>query len=215
MIAGVVVAKNPEEALKIMKGGDADLYEIRIDAMENLEELEILKPFADSLIFTVRSGEEGGIRNMSPQARLALYEKVLRLHPAYVDVELNSAIASNVMELAREFGAKVILSLHEFHSTPSSEKLRDFVELAKSKGADIAKIVCMANSIHDNLRVLELYGEYGSIISFCMGPLGKISRVMSALFAPFTYASLTLKTAPGQLSLQEMRDLLRRLGYER
>ncbi len=214
MIAGVVVAKNPEEAVKIIKGYDADLYEIRVDAMENVGELEILKPFADSLIFTVRSGKEGGIRSISPQTRLAIYEKVLRLRPAYVDVELNSAIASKVIKLAREFGARVILSIHESHGTPSSEKLRGFVELAKSKGADIAKIVCMANSLHDNLRVLELYEEYRNIISFCMGPLGKISRVISALFAPFTYASLTLKTAPGQLSVQEMRDLMRRLGYE-
>ncbi|MEM2806315.1 MAG: type I 3-dehydroquinate dehydratase [Candidatus Bathyarchaeia archaeon] len=48
-----------------------------------------------------------------------------------------------------------------------------------------------------------------------MGPLGKISRLLSPVFGGFfTIASLerNLETAPGQMTIQELREFYRTLG---
>ncbi|AGT34304.1 hypothetical protein OCC_14110 [Thermococcus litoralis DSM 5473] len=42
MIAGVVTAKNPEEALEKIKTSKFDLYEVRLDSFESFEGLEVL-----------------------------------------------------------------------------------------------------------------------------------------------------------------------------
>ena len=79
------------------------------------------------------------------------------------------------------------------------------------------KIVTMAQSGEDNLRVLELIPlagkEFGiELIAFCMGPAGKWSRLVSIfLGSPWTYAQFEGQsaTAPGQLSVSEMRAMIR------
>ena len=68
----------------------------------------------------------------------------------------------------------------------------------------------------DCLRLLELipYARQKgqAIIAFCMGKPGKISRIMAPLLGSFiSYASLEPEeaSAPGQLTIQQMRLICR------
>lgn len=70
----------------------------------------------------------------------------------------------------------------------------------------------------DNLKVLALIpyaikrGQ--AIVTFCMGEKGKMSRIFSPLMgAAWTYASLGRRraSAPGQLTVKEMREIWERL----
>ena len=78
-------------------------------------------------------------------------------------------------------------------------------------GADIVKLATMANSPHDNLRMLKLVKQSQiPTVGICMGDLGTPSRVLTGQFgAPFTYASFHHERllAPGQLSFQQMKDV--------
>ena len=82
----------------------------------------------------------------------------------------------------------------------------------------MAKIVTFARSWEDNLKVLALIPyarkKRQAIVTFCMGEKGKMSRIFSPLMgAAWTYASLSRKqaSAPGQLTIQEMRQIWERL----
>ena len=71
-------------------------------------------------------------------------------------------------------------------------------------------MVTTATSVDDNLTTLALCrDEPGRIVSFCMGELGTVSRVLSmSMGAPIVYASIPNEAvAPGQLSISTMRRL--------
>jgi 3-dehydroquinate dehydratase type I len=112
----------------------------------------------------------------------------------------------------------MILSFHDFQRTPPLGELRKIMERMIRYGADVAKIVPFARSWDDNLKVLALipYAQRRrqAIVTFCMGEKGKMSRIFSPLMgAAWTYASLgrTRASAPGQLTVTEMKEIWERL----
>jgi len=95
------------------------------------------------------------------------------------------------------------------------------VEACRALGADVVKIVTLANRASDNLRILEILSqardEGQAIIAFCMGEQGRLSRVAAPLLGScISYASLEdgAATAPGQLTAAEMRTVLQILKGE-
>ncbi|WP_461863132.1 type I 3-dehydroquinate dehydratase [Thermococcus sp.] len=207
MIAGTIKAKRIDEAIKIIKMKKADLYEIRADALESFEGIERLKPFAEKLIVTVRSKEEGGFREISDEERLELFGEFMRIKPAFVDIEFKSAISKNVIELAKGKEVGVIISYHDFDKTPDFEELRELLKEMKKLKADVIKIVTFARRYLDNVSIIKLYECEENLIAFCMGEKGKLSRAFSLVLSPFTYASLGEASAPGQLSIEDMEML--------
>ena len=82
-------------------------------------------------------------------------------------------------------------------------------------GADITKIAVMPHSEQDVLTLLsatlEMKKTKGDrpFIAISMGSLGAISRLASELFgSSMTFASLNEGSAPGQISINNMRDIL-------
>jgi 3-dehydroquinate dehydratase type I len=76
--------------------------------------------------------------------------------------------------------------------------------------ADKIKITTTANSKSDCSLVMGLYAKHKNILAFCMGTLGKITRVAAPLLgAEFTYASWNelRSTAPGQLTVAELKEI--------
>jgi 3-dehydroquinate dehydratase type I len=89
------------------------------------------------------------------------------------------------------------------------------LKACRTLGADIVKIVTLAETAEDNLRVLDLIpqalGMGQDIIAFCMGGKGRLSRVAAPLLGScMSYASLEegAESAPGQLTAGEMKKLL-------
>ncbi len=207
MIAGVVVAKNAREAVRLIESSSADLYEIRLDGFQS-RDLAPLREFSDRLIITVRRVEEGGLSFIPEEERLELYRTAMEIEPAYVDVEVYSRIAEEVVKEAKRAGVGVILSFHDFEKTPTFGSLLGIIDDMEEMDADIIKVVPTAKTLKDNARVIRLYDTAENLVAFCMGPLGRISRLFSALVAPFTYASLGRETAPGQMRVDELRRLM-------
>ena len=82
------------------------------------------------------------------------------------------------------------------------------------KYSSVIKIVTTAKTEYDVPKILCLYSKASglSLVAFCMGEIGKISRVICLYMgSPFTYVSLGKPIAPGQYSLREIRKLDGRL----
>ena len=73
--------------------------------------------------------------------------------------------------------AKRIVSYHNFDETPL--ELYDIHRRLAQCDPDVIKIVTMANSPADNVRMLEMVGAAEiPTVGFCMGELGTISRIL-------------------------------------
>jgi len=191
----------------------SDLVELRIDGLAGEgapRELEsALSRFATRAILTVRSRREGGSFRGGEEGRLRLISRLAEMRPAYVDVELGTAKANKKWADSLPKDVEKIVSWHDFERTPALKALRALREEELGHGS-IAKVITTARGVEDNLTTLTLCQDKpGKVVSFCMGALGTVSRVVSmSLGAPLVYASLPGEpVAPGQLSIPVMQVL--------
>ena len=187
----------------------ADIVELRIDYLPELQNAitcigEILKRTTKPVIITNRSEREGGKFNGSEQDRRHLLQKAIELKADYVDVEYDS-----IEQITERNSSKIIISHHNFKETPHN--LNKIYNDICQHNPDIVKIVTYANDITDNIRIFELLKSAKvPTISFCMGELGYISRILTGKFGGFlTFASLEKgkESAPGQLTADEFSNI--------
>jgi 3-dehydroquinate dehydratase type I len=188
--------------------------EVRLDYLEepapDLQKL--FRTLPGPVIATNRLAAEGGRWQGTEADRLTLFSEALNLGATCLDLEL-AADAGFRRELwARRGPTKLILSWHDFAGTPETARLEAVLDQMLAAEADIIKMVALAREPADNLRMLSLIprakAQGKEIIAFCMGPLGKWSRVAAPLvgswltFAPF---SKTGASAPGQLTVNDLK----------
>ena len=186
----------------------AEMFEIRLDMM-NLTPEEIQTVFSQpvKLIATCRQG------NFSDDERKQKLILAIQSGAAYVDIEVetDNDFKKSIMYTAKKHNCKVIISYHNYKSTPSVPVLKNIIENCFSSGADIAKIACLAENKQDAAKILSLYASQKNLVSIGMGQAGKITRLASLLLgAPFTFASLEegKETAPGQITLKQIKTIL-------
>jgi 3-dehydroquinate dehydratase type I len=192
--------------------------EVRLDYLEepapNLARL--FRTLPGPVIATNRLAAEGGRWQGTEADRLALLTEALNLGVTCLDLEL-AADAGFRREIAARRGAtKLILSWHDFAGTPEAARLEAVLEEMLASEADIVKLVALAREPADNLRLLSLIprarAQGKEIIAFCMGPVGKWSRIAAPLlgswltFAPFSKQGAS---APGQLTVNDVKRLWR------
>lgn len=216
-----IVEMTVEKALRAIKKADrmADLIELRVDYLKEFELEHLLSGGKKPFIVTNRREEEGGKYKGNERKRLSILKEAIHLATEYVDVEMRSErlLLHALIENRRK--TRIILSFHDFHRTPSQKELQRLFDRMTRLGTDVVKIVTFARSWEDNLNVLSLIAyareRKQEIVTFCMGEKGKISRIIAPLIgASWTYASLNKNrpSAPGQLTVREMRDIWERLG---
>ncbi len=192
----------------------ADLIELRVDYLRNLELPLLLQHRKKPFIVTNRRKEEGGQYRGEERKRLGVLKEAIHLGADYIDVELATQ-RSWLQDLVRnKRGTQVILSFHDFRRTPSLKELQKISWRMIQLGADVIKVVPFARSWEDNLNILSLIPfakkRKQKIVAFCMGEKGKSSRIFSPLLgAAWTYASLSQSrtSASGQLTARELTDV--------
>lgn len=201
-----------------------DVVEIRLDGMADPRIDGCLSALDKPLLVTNRPLWEGGQWRGSEQERVDLLCQALHAGARYVDIELHAApnLREQVLNEAARLGAQVIISNHDFATTPASDHLQHTVEQMMASGADIGKIVTTATGPGDCLRILALQERAMAagfpLCAFAMGAAGAISRLATLYLGGFmTYAALSpqMATAPGQLSVQELHAMLRILERDR
>jgi len=215
-VAAVITGKVDPRTVKKASSAGADLMEVRVDTLDERDPGRLANDFAllaeltaekkIPIILTVRSAGEGGAVRMGDAERLALFSALIPLTDI-VDIELSSGrILADVVAIARSHRKKVIVSYHNFRSTPAVSRLADIVSRARSAGADIVKIAAMPRAGADLRRLAGLLVDSTDLIVIAMGGLGAPSRVLFPYLGSLvTYASVGASTAPGQMGLAELR----------
>src|SRR5271167_3396550 len=164
-------------------------------------------------IGTCRRVENGGKFKGSIASQLEVLAKAHAAGCQLVDVELQSALKAKPDAISRlRSRAALLLSFHDFRAT---RNLDDTLEKMLKIPADYYKVVTTATTLSDNvamMKFLQTQSDKYALIGLCMGEQGIISRVLSVRAGSvFTFASVSeeLKTAPGQISAQDLRNIYR------
>ena len=221
MICIPIMAENTEGAIrKIVRANAlADIIEIRLDVMEEFDLKEMVKSATRPILATYRSRKEGGEGSVGYETRVRHLSNAMEAGADYVDVEFSIPLEHRQRVLQNKGSSKIIVSLHLLNETPHREKLEGILKNMAATGADIVKIVTWARAWEDNFRVLELIPKAQAmgigIIAFCMGPLGRISRIACPLMGGYmTFASLEKgqESASGQIPAPDMKKILETLS---
>ena len=187
-----------------------DLFEVRMDLIGDGWQ-ELVKQLGKPWIACNRSAEEGGRGEKDEARRIKALLEAIELGANIVDIELRTRNLEEVVPVIKK-KAKCVLSFHELERTPSLEEMRQIVQRQLKAGADICKVITTAQRFDDNLTVLRLVSEFSGIkiVSFAMGDLGLVSRVLCPLVGgDFAYASIEKgkESAPGQITVRDLRKL--------
>lgn len=209
----------------------ADLCEWRLDMLDDLSLPGILRTSAKMhkildgmpLLATFRSSREGGKRKLADDAYIRLYDGFISRKAAEaVDIEWSrpSAVRRRLTAAAHHSDVKVILSHHDFKSTPPYNTLETILADMAAEHADIAKIAVMPQSAEDVLTLMSATLSMRKrlaipIVTMAMGQLGKISRIGGCLTgSAITFGSLGQASAPGQIDATFLKKILEELSGE-
>ncbi len=206
-ICAVIVNNDPEPVREVESL--VDLFEVRIDLIGD-GWLELVKQIKKPWIACNRSVSEGGQWQGSEARRVEKLLQAIELGADIVDIELRTRNLEKIVQLIKR-RTKCLLSFHDLEKTPPLDEMKEIVQRQLKAGADICKMVTTAQGFEDNLTVLQLISEFPGVrlVSFAMGALGSMSRVLCPLVGgDFTYASIEKgkESAQGQITV---RDLLK------
>ena len=198
---------------------DNTFLEFRLDYLSQpASGLPKIKRFTEShpyvaVVATCRRAANGGKFKGSLASQLDLLGKAIGAGCQMVDLELQSATACKPAQIEKlRARAAVVLSFHDFRGT---KKLEETLAKMGAIAADYYKVVTTATTLYDNvtmMKFLENHGGRHSLVGMCMGEQGIISRVLGVRAgSAFTFASVSdeEKTAPGQVTAQELRSTYR------
>lgn len=207
--------KNTQEACDLIgkvEAAKADFIEIRLDSFEETRKLSDFSGATKiPLIATNKLPTEGGTFSGSQTQRWQTLISAAKSGFQYVDLDLtNLKLKEQIVDL-QELGVKTIVSFHKLDSPFNTQEMQRILGEEIASGASVCKIIGTAKQVQDNLTVLNFVQENAAktqLICFCMGEQGRISRLLSPVFGAFlTFAALEegSETAPGQISIKEMR----------
>jgi len=214
-----IVASLGRDPVSDLKGAEgADLIEIRMDLLDK-NPLRVLKEVQRSascpIIATNRMPAEGGGFDGSESDRIELLLQASD-HADYVDIELQ---APGRDDLLSGINSSVIVSFHDFSGMPDRNYLKFILKEMGKTGADIAKIAVTPRRLKDNLEILDFLLQADiPLCMIAMGELGRHIRAVAPLYgSALTYGYVSEPTAPGQMSVSELRqalNLLERRGLK-
>jgi len=187
----------------------ADMVEIRMDLVKG-DPLEAVGTAACQsglpVIATNRMRSEGGAFAGSEEERIELLLEA-SAYADFIDIELRADARD---WLLKKLDLPSIISYHDFSGMPSSEEFKSILKEMAEAGAFISKIAVTPRYLRDNLGILEmLVNTDRPLCAIAMGDLGKHMRVMASIYGSvLTYGYVSSATAPGQMSVTELKHAL-------
>jgi 3-dehydroquinate dehydratase-1 len=190
-----------------------DLFELRLDHLVNQQdELERkIGRLGAPLIITARHPAEGGANRLPARRRRELMARFLP-HARYVDFELRSATSFRGLLDSPPRTVRPIISIHDFHSTPSPRSLHAKARAAKSYGASVFKVVTRTDTPAQLARLFEFMARRDrtlAVSAMGVGKLGAVARIgLARCGSVLVYGSLAQAQVEGQLSVEKLRAVL-------
>ncbi|MGH9794259.1 MAG: type I 3-dehydroquinate dehydratase, partial [Candidatus Acidiferrales bacterium] len=195
----------------------ASTLELRLDWLRNADEIDEMMHWATAakplpcLIATCRRKESGGQFPGRIGDEAFWLTLAGNLGFPWRDMPLESAEHFGRDLRAWLMRGKIILSYHDFKATPRN--LARIRRRLLTFRPDAVKVATQCNSYADSLRVLALCNGRRPprrVIAVPMGEIGLPARVLALKHgSALAYAAVGQKTAPGQLTLEEMKYLYR------
>lgn len=226
---GATVEELRREAKALKKAG-TQMAEWRMDWFEGIREKEktitalseLRKELGNlPLLATLRTKKEGGNIDIEPEDYRRLYETILAEKQAdIIDLELffHRETVKELLASARSCGVKTVVSSHDFQKTPKAEEMKNRLIFMEQMGCDIAKLAVMPQSAEDVAELLKATAQSAKtlscpIVTMSMGKKGIISRMAGEIFgSAITFACVNKASAPGQLPLFQLREILEWIG---
>ena len=204
-----------------------DLLEWRIDFFEAIGDLPAVIETAQAIrrsatgipvLMTRRNATEGGQPIAIDEAAVvAMYRAVCEATCVeLIDYELSNRLADikTLRAVSKDHGIGLVLSYHNFKTTPDAATLDGKFASASELGADVGKVAVMPTSELDVLELLAATSRARAeldipLISMSMGGVGSLSRLMGWVYgSAATFAVGKSSSAPGQVSIEDLRVAL-------
>jgi 3-dehydroquinate dehydratase/shikimate dehydrogenase len=185
----------------------ADLIELRLDGVGDLDVAGALADRPRPVIVTCRPRWEGGAFTGSEAERRRILAEALALGAEYVDVEWRARFDDLIRV---EGGRRIVLSLHDFTGMPA--ELPELARAMQASGAAVVKLAVTPARLADLVRLREVGAAVGAsggrVVVVAMGDLGVPTRVLAAHFGSgWSYAGAGV--APGQLPPEQLVEQFR------
>lgn len=214
MIALSLKPSNFNEYLSAVKYAEkygADLIELRLEKFYGSDFYQFCKDKSFSKIITIKPFDYSSDECLRI---MYYYFYAIKTETEYLDIDIRTEkeIIEELIKL--KMSTKIILSYHNYHDTQSFYQLKKLFDKMMQYKADLIKMVCYANNLNDNLKMLKLL-EYAKskgvkLIAHCLGPHSKEGRILSLkngseiLYSSYSYAK---ETAEGQMELSILSDI--------
>ncbi len=226
-ICAVVAASSASQMLRELRAAArvAATCELRLDWLANAAEIERLlaelpaalaeiradanrAPRKLCIIATLRRRDAGGRFRGTRTEQSKFLKAAAAAGCNWCDIELQSAEKLSAAQRVnlRAAGARLLISFHEFRRTPRN--LAAVVARLDRCHGDAIKIATECRKLSDAGRILAIARGRTDVIAIPMGEAGLPGRILGLrLRSALAYGSLMQSTAPGQLSIREMRDV--------
>jgi 3-dehydroquinate dehydratase / shikimate dehydrogenase len=216
-ICAVVAASTAGEMAKQVRAAlwETRTVELRLDWLRNDSErtrfLRWLKRRGSGtscFLATCRRREGGGKFEGGVERQLYWLIQAREAGCQWCDLEVET-LRRLPDQSVREYAVprRVLLSVHDFERTPALPKS---VSTPAGGAADAVKIAAEARTIAESMRLLKLARRSRNFVAVPMGEVGLPARILALREgSALAYAPVAEATAPGQVSLQEMKHLYR------
>ena len=186
---------------------DADIVELRLDGVRDLDVAGALAGRRRPVLVTCRPAWEGGRFDGSEEERLRILGAAIAAGAEFVDVEWKA----DRRTLPRGRRTAVVLSHHDSTGVPRDLKAR--VRAMRREAAAVVKIAVTARRLSDCLTLRDAVGRARSHVAIAMGAAGWVTRAWPAGFGSrWMYGGAA---APGQMQHARSRAALSRARRRR
>lgn len=219
-------SKEITQHLSYIKKEKPDLIEWRVDylndsSIDNIQQCMALISSEVSgtipLLFTWRSARDGGAEISDNIYKDVIKSAIESGFFDIVDIEL-SYDYTGVKELiafAGLNGVETIISYHDFEKTLPIDDIINIFEQSRALGATAGKVAFMPDNSQDVINLMQANISFKSIyknyptVAISMGCEGKVTRIAAGFCgSAFTFATVGGSSAPGQLSVKDIRRCL-------
>jgi 3-dehydroquinate dehydratase / shikimate dehydrogenase len=224
-ICAVVAASSAREMAAQLRLAwrETPTVELRLDWLKSdFERRRLLawlrrnRPRRAVIVATCRRREGGGLFADSIQDELYWLAQAREAGCLWCDLEIET-LRRLPRNSIRQYSlpARILLSVHDFDGMPPLNAPLSARRLAGGD-ADAIKVAGTTRTLADSVRFLRLAAEAPNCVAVPMGEVGLPARLLALREgSALAYAPVAVSTAPGQVSLQEMKHLYRAHGLNR
>jgi 3-dehydroquinate dehydratase/shikimate dehydrogenase len=217
-LCAVAAASTAAEMARLVRAGlrETPTIELRLDWLRNdaersqfLHWLKRNKRRSATFLATCRRREGGGKLRGGVPSELYWLNEARQAGCSWCDLEIETLRGLPRLKSLSALGLPphILLSLHDFQRMPSILKPTHYAAHAKP---DAQKIAARSQAFGDSLRLLRLARRTPNLVAVPMGEVGLPARILALREgSALAYAPIGEATAPGQVSLYELKHLYR------